>query len=119
MFGWFRIEGFLMDLLDTSVIDDVRDALGDDAYLGFVRRMLSEMRGLGPVLTGLQGDPEALAQAAHRAAGSAVSVGASGLHGRLKAIEDSARAGGDCSALVGGLDAEIDATEAAIGALLA
>lgn len=105
-----------MDLLDTSVIDDVRDALGDDAYLGFARRMLAEMRGLGPVLTGLQG--EALAQAAHRAAGSAVSVGASGLHVRLKAIEDTARAGGDCAALVAGLGTEIDATEAAIGALL-
>ncbi len=110
-----------MGLLDTAIIDDVRDALGDDAYRGYAGRMVSEMRALGPVLTGLlaAGDREGLAQAAHRAAGSAVSVGASGLHGRLKTIEDVARAGGgDLAALVAGLGAEADATEAAIGALL-
>lgn len=110
-----------MGLLDVSVIDDLRDALGDDAYAGYALRMLSEMQGLAAELAALvtAGDREALAQTAHRAAGSAVSVGASGLHGRLKAIEDAARGGGaGLDALIAGFKAEVAATEAAITALI-
>lgn len=106
-----------MSLLDIAIIEDVRDALGDDAYLAYARRMLAEMRALGPALHGLFDDREALAQAAHRAAGSAVSVGASGLHQMLKTIENEARAGGELAGLIERFSAEIDATEAAIGAL--
>lgn len=107
-----------MALLDSLTIEDVRDALGDDAYHAYARRMLAEMRDLGPALRDLLEDREALAQAAHRAAGSAVSVGASGLHEVLKTIENEARAGGDLAALFDRFAAEVEATEAAIGALL-
>lgn len=107
-------------MLDRSIIDEVRDALGNAAYQGYANRMLAEMRGLGPVMRDrlAEGGLDALAQVAHRAAGSAVSVGASGLNARLKAIENAARAEGDgLAALIAGFDAEVDATEAAIGAL--
>lgn len=109
-----------MDLLDVSIIDEVREALGDDAYLGYATRMLDEMRSLGPQLvTLLDAEREMLAQATHRAAGSAVSVGAKGLYARLKAMEDAARIdGAELSLLIAGLDAETEATEAAIRALL-
>lgn len=110
-----------MELLDTSIIDEVRDALGDDAYRGYAMRMLAEMRAVGPVLAGqlAAGDRDVLAQTAHRAAGSAVSVGADGLYRRLKAIEDGARSGAETlAALVAGFGDAVDATEAALGALL-
>lgn len=109
-----------MELLDLSVIDEVRDALGDDAYRGYAMRMLDEMRSVGPELALLlEGDRKTLAQVAHRAAGSAVSVGAKGLHARLKGIEDAARGGGaGLETLVGGFSADVEATEAAISALL-
>lgn len=110
-----------MDLLDRSIIDEVRDALGDEAYRGYAARMLEEMRAVEPVLAGqlAAGGGAVLAQTAHRAAGSAVSVGACGLHRRLKAIEDVVNAGGgDLAALIAGFSADVDATEAAIGALL-
>lgn len=109
-----------MALLDVSIIEEVRDALGDAAYMGYATRMLNEMRALSPTMKAqLDGDRAVLADAAHRAAGSAVSVGASGLHARLKAIEDAARSGDAALArLVAGFDAEVEATEAAIGALV-
>lgn len=109
-----------MDLLDLSIIDEVRDALGDDAYMGYATRMISEMHGVGPVLAEqlAAGDREVLAQTAHKAAGSAVAVGASGLHRRLKAIEDIARSdGAGLSSLVAGFGADVAATEAALKAL--
>ncbi len=108
-----------MTLLDLSIIEDVRDALGDEAYQGYAARMLAEMRAIAPVLLEqLAGERETLAQTAHRAAGSAVSVGAAGLHARLKAIEDAARANdAGLTGLVRGFDAEVTATEAAIAAL--
>lgn len=111
-----------MELLDLGVIDEVRDALGDEAYRGYAGRMLAEMHEIAPVLNAhLQaGEFEALAQTAHRAAGSAVSVGAKGLHGILKQVEDLARSE-RASAKVGQVLAELPervrATEAAIAAL--
>lgn len=111
-----------MEMLDLSVIDEVRDALGDEAYRGYAGRMLAEMQTLGQVLNGqfATGDYETLAQSAHRAAGSAVSVGAKGLHATLKQIEDVAR--GDAAAarlpdLLAELPGRIRATEAALDAL--
>lgn len=84
-----------MALLDEGIIAEVRETLGDEAYLGFAGRMLDEseetLAELGALLAG--GDLGALAKLAHRTAGSAVSVGASGLHGHLKEIEDTALAG--------------------------
>lgn len=111
--------GERMDTLDMEIVDEVRDALGDAAYLGYANRMLEEMRALGPeLLKGLGGDAESLAQRAHRAAGSAVSVGAKALHGRLKDIENAARAGEvRLTRLVESFDAVVAETEAAIGAL--
>lgn len=111
-----------MELLDLSIIDEVRDALGDEAYRGYAGRMLAEMQTLDQVLNGhfLTGDHETLAQSAHRAAGSAVSVGAKGLHGILKQIEDVARsdaAAARLPALLAELPERIRATEAAIDAL--
>ncbi len=111
-----------MDIIDISIIDEVRDALGDAAYRGYAARMFAEMHDLGPVMARhLAADArEELAQTAHRAAGSAVSVGARGLHGRLKAIEDAARAGrGGLDGLVAGFADDLAATEAAIDALFA
>lgn len=112
-----------MELLDIGVIDDVRDALGDEAYRGYADRMLAEMRGLGPVLDSQLADGayEALAQSAHRSAGSAVSVGAKGLHATLKRIEDAARSAGAeaaLPALVAGFPALVAETEVALGALI-
>ncbi len=111
-----------MELLDFAIIDEVRDALGDEAYRGYAERMLTEMHGVSPALDAhlRAGEFEALAQAAHRAAGSAVSVGAKGLHAALKRIEDVARqadAGTALPPLVAGLAGTVGATEAALDAL--
>lgn len=115
--------GWRMELLDTGVIDEVRDALGDDAYRGYAGRMLAEMRALERVLSGhlADGSFEALAQSAHRAAGSAVSVGGKGLHAALKRIEDVARtdaAGAALPPLVAAIPALVEETETAITALI-
>ena len=111
-----------MELLDLEIINEVRDALGDEAYRSYAGRMLAEMQTLGQGLGGhfAAGEFEALAQSAHRAAGSAVSVGAKGLHAVLKQIEDVARSEGAAArlpALLADLAERIKATEAAIGAL--
>ncbi len=108
-----------MQLLDLSIIDEVRDALGDAAWRGYADRMLAEMHALGPELRAMTGgDAEALAQRAHRGAGSAVSVGAKALHARLKDIENAARAGdAGLAGLVEGFGAVLAETEAAIDAL--
>lgn len=113
----------VMELLDISIIEEVRDALGDAAYRGFAQRMLEEVRMLVPVMAEqLQaGALAALATAAHRAAGSAVSVGARGLHGALITIEDSARSGQATTALpalLAALSGQIAETEAAIAEVL-
>ena len=75
-----------MSVLDQSIIAEVRETLGDDIFKGFADRMLAEAVQTVGQLRGLlaSGETEALAQLAHRSAGSAVSVGASALHARLK-----------------------------------
>lgn len=80
-------------VLDDAIIAEMRDMLGDDAFRGFVLRMLTEVADLQPVLTSLLAarDHELLARTAHKTAGSAVSVGAKGVHALLKQIEDVAR----------------------------
>ena len=80
-------------LLDTDVIDELRDTLGDDTYRIFATRMLAEVEETAQTLHGLlsQGDHETLARAAHRTAGSAAGTGAKGLHALFKDIENSAR----------------------------
>jgi HPt (histidine-containing phosphotransfer) domain-containing protein len=80
-------------LLDTAIIDEMRETLGDEIYRGFVHRMLAEVaettRSLENQLAA--GDLEALARAAHRTAGSAAGIGAKALHALLKDIENAAR----------------------------
>lgn len=80
-------------VLDEAIIAEMRDMLGDDAFRSFVLRMLTEVADLHPVLTSLltAHDHEGLARTAHKTAGSAVSVGAKGIHALLKQIEDVAR----------------------------
>lgn len=84
-----------MALLDEAIIAEVCETLGEEAYLGFVSRMLDEadlsLVELGHLLA--LGDLPKLSYVAHRTAGSAVSVGAAGLHERLKEIEDCAHSG--------------------------
>lgn len=108
-----------MDLLDKDVIDEVCDALGRDAYADFARRMLDELdRDLAAysqhLATGSFAD---LSRAAHRAAGSAVSVGADGLHRLLKQVELAAttdQAAQTLPALVAQIPALITLTRNAI-----
>lgn len=80
-------------VLDDAIIAEMRDMLGDEAFRGFVLRMLAEVADLHPVLTNLLAarDHELLARTAHKTAGSAVSVGAKSIHALLKQIEDVAR----------------------------
>lgn len=112
-----------MALLDEAIIAEVRDTLGDEAYLGFVGRMLDEAEVSLAELGGLlaQGNLPKLAQLAHRTAGSAVSVGASGLHGRLKEIEDCVHAGqaDRLPALVASLTGVVSDTRVALEILMA
>lgn len=90
-------------VLDDAIIAEMRDMLGDDTFRAFVSRMLSEVADLHPVLVNLLAaqDPELLARTAHKTAGSAVAVGAKGLHALLKQIEDAARQPGQASQLPG------------------
>jgi len=80
-------------VLDDAIIAEMRDMLGDDAFRGFVLRMLAEVVDLHPILTSILAarDHELLARTSHKTAGSAVSVGAKGIHALLKQIEDVAR----------------------------
>jgi HPt (histidine-containing phosphotransfer) domain-containing protein len=88
-------------LLDTAVIDEVRDTLGDDTYRRFAERMLAEVVETTANLHVLlaKGDHETLARAAHRTCGSAAGTGAKGLHALLKEIENTARAPSGAAAL--------------------
>ena len=110
-------------VLDASIIDEVRDALGDAAYRGFAATLLAEITDLTPRLDALlrAGAHEELAQTAHRSAGSAVSVGAVAIHALLKEIEDQARlpdAPARLPALLNSLPARLSDTRAAIAALV-
>ena len=92
-------------LLDTAVIDDVRETLGDDVYRGFAARMLSEVAETTGTLRDLlaKGDLETLAKAAHTTSGSAAGIGAKGLHALLTDTENACRctaAPRSCPALV-------------------
>lgn len=82
-----------MPLLDTTVIDEVRETLGDDTYRGFAARMLAEVAETQIALRDLlaKADFETLARTAHRTSGSAAGIGAKGLHAILKDIENAAR----------------------------
>ena len=88
-------------LLDTAVIDELRETLGDDTYRSFANRMLSEVEATANELHRLfaAGDHETLARTAHRTAGSAAGVGAKGLHAILKDIENTARSAAASTAL--------------------
>ena len=88
-------------LLDTAVIDELREALGDDTYRSFAARMLAEVEQTATALQALldAADFETLARTAHRTAGSAAGTGAKGLHALLKQIENTARDADSRSAL--------------------
>lgn len=109
-------------LLDTAVIDELRETLGDDIYRGFVGRMLAEVTETTTSLHDLlaAGDLDSLARIAHRTSGSAAGIGAKGLHALLKEIENTAR---DPSAiqslprLLAALPDRVDATRKELGAL--
>ena len=110
-------------LLDTTVIDEVRETLGDDMYRNFANRMLAEVADVIPALSGLlaAGDLETLARTAHRTSGSCAGVGAKGLHALLKEIENTARTA-DASATLRSLLADLpvraDATRAELSGLI-
>lgn len=80
-------------LLDTAIIDEMRETLGDEIYRGFVSRMLAEVEETTRSLENLlaASDLETLARAAHRTSGSAAGIGAKALHALLKDIENAAR----------------------------
>lgn len=80
-------------LIDTAVIAEVRDTLGDDMYRSFAARMLAEVAETTDTLHRLlgEGDLETLARTAHRTSGSAAGIGAKGLHALLKEVENTAR----------------------------
>lgn len=111
-----------MSVLDQSIVAEVRETLGDDIYRGFVERMLAEAAEVGRSLRALHDKRDAaeLAKVAHRMAGSAVSVGAQALHGRLKAIEDAARLGAldSVPAMLDALDDDLTRTKAALDDIL-
>lgn len=110
-------------LLDTAVIDDVRETLGDDVYRGFAARMLSEVAETTGTLRDLlaKGDLETLAKAAHGTSGSAAGIGAKGLHALLKDIENACRgpaASSSVPALVATLPIRAEETRTALDAHL-
>ena len=111
-----------MSILDASIVLEVRETLGDDVYRDFVRRMLDEAAQIDARLKSLSatGNMAEVASVAHRMAGSAVAVGATALHARLKAIEDAVRLEGAAGvpALIDGLDAVIAQTKAAMDDIL-
>ena len=107
-----------MALLDEAIITEVRETLGDESYAGFAGRMLEDaeqaLSELGALLA--QGDLAALGRLAHRTGGAAVSVGAVGLHARMKEIEDAALANDAARlpTLIGSLSAVLAQTQAAL-----
>ncbi len=110
-------------LLNAEVIEEVRETLGDAALRNFLSRMLAEVEATGTQLHSLMTaqDFDTLAGTAHRAAGSAASVGAVGLHAALKDIENAARGPQGASSLpdlIAGLSARILQTRAALSALV-
>lgn len=80
-------------LLNAAVIEEVRETLGDATLRAFLSRMMAEVEETGATLNRLLADKNfaELAATAHRASGSAASVGATGLHTALKDIENASR----------------------------
>lgn len=80
-------------LLNAAVIEEVRETLGDATLRAFLSRMMAEVEETTATLSDLLAarDFAALAATAHRASGSAASVGATGLHTALKDIENASR----------------------------
>lgn len=110
-------------LIDTAVITEVRETLGDDVYLSFAARMLAEVAETTAALHRLlaEGDLETLARTAHRTSGSAAGIGAKGLHALLKDVENTARtptAATALPALLAALPGRADETRQALDALL-
>jgi HPt (histidine-containing phosphotransfer) domain-containing protein len=106
-------------LLNATVIEEVRETLGDDTLRAFLTRMLTEVEETAVTLRGLLAvqDYATLAATAHRASGSAAAVGASGLHAALKEIENAARKPGsvaDLPALIAALSDCTDRTRTAL-----
>lgn len=97
-------------LLNATVIEEVRETLGDDTLRSFLARMLTEVEETGETLRKLLAvqDYGTLAATAHRSAGSAAAVGAVGLHAALKDIENAARKPDSVAALPGLLAALSD-----------
>ncbi|MBA4352806.1 MAG: hypothetical protein C0427_16355 [Rhodobacter sp.] len=90
-------------VLNATVIEEIREALGDDTLRGFLVRVLAEVEDTSDTLRKLLAvqDYAMVAATAHRTAGSAASVGAAGLHAALKDIENAARKAESVSALPG------------------
>lgn len=80
-------------LLNAEVITEVRETLGEAMLGSFLSRMLADVEETRTLLIQLVAaqDFAAVATTAHRAAGSAATVGAVGLHSTLKDIENAAR----------------------------
>ncbi len=91
-------------LLNAAVIEEVRETLGDATLRAFMSRMMTEVEETGKTMNRLLAEQDfaALAATAHRASGSAASVGATGLHMALKDIENASR-GPDVQATLPGL----------------
>lgn len=110
-------------LLDTNVIAEVRETLGDDMFRSFTTRMLAEVAETTASLHRLlgEGDLETLARTAHRTSGSAAGIGARGLHALLKEVENIARtptASTTLPALLAQLPPRAEETRKAFDALL-
>lgn len=99
-------------VLNAAVIEEIREALGDDTLRGFLVRVLAEVEDTSDTLRKLLAvqDYAMVAATAHRTAGSAASVGAAGLHAALKDIENAARKAESVSALPGLVSALPDQT---------
>ena len=110
-------------MLDATVIEEVRETLGDDTLRAFLARMLAEVTETGDTLRKLLAvqDYATLAATAHRTSGSAAAVGAVGLHAALKDIENAARKPDEVAtlpALVSALPDRLAETRAALAAVL-
>jgi HPt (histidine-containing phosphotransfer) domain-containing protein len=110
-------------VLNTAVIEEIRETLGEDTLRSFLVRVLAEVEETSDALRKLLAvqDYAMVAATAHRSAGSAASVGAAGLHAALKDIENAARKAESVSALPGlvsALTAQTAQTRAALSNIL-
>jgi HPt (histidine-containing phosphotransfer) domain-containing protein len=110
-------------VLNATVIEEIRETLGDDILRSFLVRVLAEVEDTSDALRKLLAvqDYATLAATAHRTAGSVASVGATGLHAALKDIENAARKPESVSALpklVSALPNQTAETRAALSNIL-